>query len=188
METPRVHLQAKQFPEELAGLNGADFVAKEKNCFSKNALVYCVGQAMKAMKRLDPRHCDGGASILHMGITIYGNRQLLCWLGEPKSAALGAEPTTAAVNNIKAHSFPQYPGKVYLGNLCAVSHQVEHNEPHLAEPLSPEGHLITVMLRSDYFRHSRARKLEGKPSPYDLYREADHKLHRGIVYGYLGEL
>ena len=166
--TKKVFQVAASFPKALAGLNGADFVNKAENCFTKNAFCYAVIQAMKPGQRFDPDHCDGGASILHMGITIFGERKLIAWLGPTKSAACGAVP--AQTNDLEEHKFHQQPGKVYIGNLCAVRHQVEHLPLAQAGQLSNEGHLMTVMLRSDYFRWARSRKLEGKPAPTDLYR------------------
>ena len=62
--------------------------------------------------------------------------------------------------------------------MCAVEHQVEHYDAISSQTLfqdaeadsaSDGGLQIAVMLRSDVFRHARARQLQGKPSPVDMY-------------------
>ena len=72
----------------------------------------------------------------------------------------------------------QSPGSVYIGNLCAVDHQVERHDKSWPQTLfkdaeadsaSDGGLLIAVMLRSDVFRNSRARQLLGKPTPVKIY-------------------
>ena len=63
-------------------------------------------------------------------------------------------------------------------NMCAVEHQVEHYDAISSQTLFQDadadsaadgGLQIAVMLRSDVFRHARARQLQGKPSPVDIY-------------------
>ena len=66
-----------------------------------------------------------------------------------------------------------------MGNLCAAEHQVEHFDEtwkqHLFHPTGAgsaseqSGYLIAIMLRTDVFRWSRARKLKGKPTPVDIF-------------------
>ena len=64
-------------------------------------------------------------------------------------------------------------------NFCTARHQVEHFEETRKQELfhptgagsasEQSGYLIAIMLRSDVFRWSRARKLTGKPTPVDMF-------------------
>ena len=99
--------------------------------------------------------------MLHLGLTIFGSRILHLWFEGGRTQLLH-----------------QNPGSVYIGNMCAVEHQVEHHDEMWPQTLfqdeeassaSDGGLLITVMLRSDVFRNSRARQLLGKPTPVDIY-------------------
>ena len=148
----------------ILGQNGAELV---EECFSETTFAYTTIQIMKTGARFDPKHFDGGASLLHGGVTIFGSRMLHLWFQD------GA---TQVVH--------QNPGDVYVGNMCAVEHQVEHHDASSSQNLyrgedslpmqevvsaSDGGLLVAVMLRSDVFRHSRARKLTGKPTPVAIY-------------------
>ena len=93
----------KQSKEDLRS-NGTHFFA---TCFSDTAFTYGVLQVMKPSERYDPAHCDGGASLLHGGLTIFGTRHLEC-----KVAASAAGEEAWEV-------LPQRPGSFYVGNLCA---------------------------------------------------------------------
>ena len=79
----------------------------------------------------------------------------------------------------RAQVFHQSPGSVYIGNVCAVEHQVEHHgdswpqtlchDPEAGSASESPGLHVAVVLRCDVFRHSRARKLTGKPTLVDIY-------------------
>ena len=73
-------------------------------------------QVVSATPRKDPLHVDGGASLLHMAITLYGGRRL-----DFKNTEDGAE-------HPKCRPVDLVPGNVYIGNLCSVGHQVMHEE------------------------------------------------------------
>ena len=162
--TAKVRKDLKGLSSSILGLNGQDFL---NDCFSGSTFAYATVQVMEPGERRDKKHFDGGASLLHMGITIFGERKVHLWLD-------GGE----------THVLHQRPGSVYIGNMCAVEHQVEHyNEHHdqvlfvndgAASPSEGPGLLIAVMLRSDVFRHTRARTLKGKPSPVDIYDRVNH--------------
>ena len=94
--------------EELRG-NGQHFFS---TCFSDTALTYGVIQVMKAGPRYDPEHFDGGASLLHAGLTIFGTRHV-----EVKVAESAADNWDV---------LPQSAGSFYMGNLCAARHRVCH--------------------------------------------------------------
>ena len=68
-------------------------------------------------------------------------------------------------------SLPQRPGSFYVGNLCALSHNVVHGE-HAAgsygEGPPSEQVQIAVMLRSDVIRVARARRMNATPWPVEF--------------------
>ena len=77
---------------------------------SDNAFAYASVQVLKVGKREDGWHTDGGASLLHAGLTIFGSRQLLVKVKGEKDCI----------------SLAQRPGSFYVGNLCALEHNVAH--------------------------------------------------------------
>ena len=89
---------------DFLGDNGRDLMVEG---LMDSAFAYAVPQIMKPGNRRDPRHIDGGISLLHMGLSIAGERSVQCWFKE------GASST-----------FQQRPGSVYISNMCTVEHQV----------------------------------------------------------------
>ena len=133
-----------------------------------NALVYASVQVMKVGVREDGWHTDGGASLLHAGVTIYGSRRLQVRLGHDGSCI----------------SLPQQPGSFYVGNVCAIEHNVEHVEaaPGTWGAAPPESQLqVAVMLRSDLFRQNRARRINACPGPRELFRVVNDVFARHLA-------
>ena len=153
-------------------------------------------------ERHDPEHYDGGASLLHGGLTIFGRRGL-----EMQTAAVAdsaaderwwqALVRREVVKTSEAQSkgeewqstLWQAPGDFYVGNLCAVLHRVRHQDAAKSEPLfrvagsaadGPLGVHITVVMRSDVFAHSRARGRE-LPSPPDVFDVANTIVARRLA-------
>ena len=93
----------KQSKEDLRS-NGTHFFA---TCFSDTAFTYGVLQVMKPSERYDPANFDGGASLLHGGLTIFGTRHLEC-----KVVASAAGEEAWKVRR-------QRPGRFCVGNWCA---------------------------------------------------------------------
>ena len=156
-------------PSELRGANGDDFLVDN---LRDTAFAYAVVQIMRPGTRLDPRHFDGGASILHMGLTVWGQRCLHCFFEDGKVG------------------YKQSAGSVYIGNLVAVEHEVKHYNAAAAGPLyHPEGCLekdskgllVTVMFRCDVFRHCMARQLKHPPAPADVYGIVNDVLARQLA-------
>ena len=155
----------------IVGFNGSEFMAE---CFSETAFAYASIQLMEPGARRDPKHFDGGASLLHMGITVFGARMVHCWFD----------------NADESQVFQQHPGSIYIGNMCAVEHKVEHHDEAWPQILyhaggadsasDAPGLLIAVMLRTDVFRFARGRRLVGRPSPVDMYERVN-----GIVAEHL---
>ena len=143
----------KQSKEDLRS-NGMHFF---DTCFSDTGLTYGLLQVMKPGERCDPEHCDGGASLLHGGLTIFGTRHLEC-----KVAASAAGEEAWMV-------LPQRPGSFYVGNMCAPWHRVRHLEQ--AGPLcvaAGDVHVV-VLLRTDVFRAERSRAMKVKPRPVEVF-------------------
>ncbi len=152
MDRPTANVRAalRGLPKAFLGANGVDFLSDP---FGETALRYAMFQVMSPGPRKDVVHYDGGASLLHMGLTIFGTRNLVCHFPQEGT-----------------RTFRQRPGSIYVGNMCAIKHHVEH-EPASAECLGSgeQATQITIMFRSDVFRHGQARKKISKPTPVDMY-------------------
>ncbi len=105
---------------------------------------------------LEEEHNDGGASVLHMGLTLWGRRTLTCRQGEDH-------------DDVRVHC---HPGSVYLGGLTGPTHQVQHGAASAEEVLS-HAHLgslsISVMFRTSLFPGNRSRLRNTTPSPRALF-------------------
>ena len=139
------------------GLNGAQISRTDPIEWINKFVVL---QAMKTDPRSDePSHFDGGASLIHMGLTLYGRCRMECHLAE---------------NIVEPFVFT--PGNVYAGNLCAAEHQVIHESDHdRSDSLEVEGTSlkITVMLRTSLFGAGYGRTIKTPPSPKVVYERAN---------------
>ena len=154
----RAAIKRECLPAEFLKAN--DDVFTEEG-FADNAWVYASVQMLKIAKREDRWHTDGGTLLLHAGLTMFGSRELQVKLEDGSCISL-----------------PQRPGSFYIGNLCALSHNVvhgEHSAGSLGEGQPAEQMQIAVMLRSDVFRRCRARKIDATPGPAELYRIVNHE-------------
>jgi len=102
----------------------------------------------------EPLHFDGGASVLHMGITLYGRRDVRCLFGE---------------NPEEGFSLEMSPGSVYLGGFTGPKHQVIHRPPCAPEEVL-HGHSVSIMLRTTLFPASRSRCMANVPAPAEMFR------------------
>jgi hypothetical protein len=106
----------------------------------------------------EPLHQDGGASILHMGLTVYGRRDV--------RFVQGPGLPDVAVRNV--------PGTVYFGQVTGAKHQVRHRAAlSPAELLQLDGFgpcSVTVMLRTALFPYNHARLRNTTPSPVVVFR------------------
>ena len=106
---------------------------------------------MRVGKRQGVWHTDGGTSLLHGGLTIFGGREVR------------VEGDDGCI------SLFQKPGSFYVGNLCALNHNVYHGaRSEGCCGAGAEQVQICVMLRTDVFRAARARKLNSTPGPAEL--------------------
>ena len=142
-----------------------------KENFADNAFVYVSIQLMEPGARDDGWHSDGGCSLLHGSVTLFGTRSVdvKVW-GKPQD------------------TLHQEPGSFYVGNMAALEHNVRHHEEckhtfdraavtakgdaedpaPAAETAEADQRLqIAAMLRCDVFRQSRARKINATPGPKD---------------------
>ena len=163
----RAAFQRQGMPAELMS-NGVPFTEKD---LADNAFVYATVQALSVAEREDGWHTDGGASLLHAGLTVFGTRKLLVRMGDGDESCI---------------SLVQHPGSFYVGNLCALSHNVEHG-PHShgsygTGPPSKQMQ-IAIMIRSDLFREVRARKKNALPGPADLFRIVNTETAMHIAEG-----
>ena len=101
----RAEIKRQGLPSEFLLSNGGPFTEED---FADNAIVYASVQLLKIGKREDGWHTDGGASLLHAGLTLFGSRTLL----------VKTEDDAGCI------SLPQNPGSFYVGNLCALEHNV----------------------------------------------------------------
>ena len=154
----REAIRRERLPADFLKGNGKIFMEED---FADNAFVYASIQVLRIGAREDGWHTDGGASLLHAGLTLFGTRSLLVELDQPKKHIIELE---------------QRPGSFYVGNLCALNHNVRHYAASEGTFSPRHGHTmfepvqIAVMLRSDVFRQSRARKIDAIPGPGELFR------------------
>ena len=158
----RAEMQRVGLPVDVLA-NASPFVDEE---MSDNAFAYASVQVCKVGERADGWHTDGGASLLHAGLTILGSRQLLVKLNTQEDCI----------------SLDQQPGSFYVGNMCALEHNVVHGA---TSPGSwgdgPSEVQIMVMLRSDLFREIRARRINACPGPHELFRLVNRDTARHLA-------
>ena len=134
--TRDVHHILGEFPAHALGQNGGDFLSTS---FVDTALCYASIQIMRCQPRHDPEHFDGGASLLHGGLTVYGRRVVAYQRADREWDRMVQEP-----------------GDFYVGNLTAPLHRVEHFGSAEAEPLYHEqdgdagGCLSSQRIRCDF--------------------------------------
>ena len=145
----QVRAALRPYPASFLSKNGADLIT---DCFTDVTFNYVMLQVLRPETRRDPKHFDGGASLLHMALTIFGQRNVECWLADETSQV-----------------FKQVPGSIYVGTMAAIEHQVEHNSAWSGLHGGPRGFQIALQLRCDVFRHSRARQSNRKPTPSEVF-------------------
>ena len=97
--------------DEELGANGQMFLETDPiDWFNQFAVL----QVLTTTPRQDPLHFDGGASFLHMAITLYGRRHM------------EFRRSGGTDDNATCDSVDLAPGNVYIGSLCAVARHVIH--------------------------------------------------------------
>ncbi len=152
-------IAVRQLSEEDRGRNGDQFLSqnfREWFC-SCGELVFVQPGCKSAGFWAEPEHQDGGASILHLGVTLYGRRLLRCRQGVDLPDVL----------------VPNTPGTVYVGQLTGPHHQVTHepSEPYDLLYVDGLGHCgVNVMMRTALFSYDRARLRRTTPSPVTFFQ------------------
>ncbi len=111
-------------PQEL-GLNGQAFL--DNDILDWVADLGAM-QLMSPTDRSDPQHYDGGASFIHLGVTLFGSREICFQVRE-------SDDVLRLVTG---------PGHVYLGSLCSALHHVEHKKQQAKNDLLAQSSSITI--------------------------------------------
>ena len=145
--------------EGVAGDNRDHFLSNPVDSWFASAAEICFVDAKGAWA--EDRHQDGGASVLHMGVTLYGCRRLVC---EQAGTRKGPVASSDGLPDVVV---PNVPGTVYLGGLTGPWHEVTHT------PCSSDGLLgdlsVSVMLRTTLFPHNKARVRGTTPCPVKFF-------------------
>ena len=186
----REAVRADGMPESIYQKNGQPILEED---FADNAFAYVSIQLMQPGARDDAWHTDGGCSLLHAAVTLFGTRSV--------------EVKVAGIDQVTLH---QAPGSVYVGNLAALEHCVRHHEdckhtfhpaavtasgdaedpaPRTSRRLQQQRDTakgdqrlqIAVMIRSDVFRECRARKINAVPGPAEFFRVVNYAVARHLA-------
>ena len=190
----REAVRADGMPESIYQKNGQPILQED---FADNAFAYVSIQLMQPGARDDGWHTDGGCSLLHASVTLFGTRSV--------EVKVEGKPQV---------TLDQEPGSFYVGNLSALEHNVRHHEeckhtfdgaavtakgggkdlasaatakgdaadPAPAETAKGDQRLqIAVMIRSDVFRDFRARKINSMPGPAELFRVVNYTVAQHLA-------
>ena len=161
----RAAILREHLPSAFLKDNGPPFMEED---FADNTFAYASVQLLRVAPREDGWHTDGGASLLHASVTLFGSREVQV------KTSYGLEE--------RCISLIQKPGSFYMGSMTALEHNVVHHD-------EPEGPLyqgsdraeIAVMLRCDVFRKCRARKINAVPGPTELFRIVNAEVARHLA-------
>ena len=103
----QAEIALKQLSEAELGLNGKHYLATPWESWFLTAGEMHIFDNPGQLH--EERHKDGGASILHLNVTLYGRRVLECFTNQTEPAS---------------RSWGLAPGMVYLGTLTGPEHQV----------------------------------------------------------------
>ena len=140
----KLHQRLRRLSKEEQGKNGQLILETDvKNWWLTGGQLF-ITKAHGSLEEVD--HCDGGAGVIHLGLTLHGKLDLKCWSeGGPKS---GSQPALV---------LEQRPGTVFLSCSSAFRHQVQHR-PCPAPELTAFGQIcdvsMAVMMRSTLFPHN----------------------------------
>ena len=190
----REAVRADSMPETIYQKNGQPIMQED---FADNAFAYASIQLMQPGVRDDGWHTDGGCSLLHASVTIFGTRSV--------EVKVEGKPQV---------TLDQEPGSFYVGNLTALEHNVRHHEeckhtfdgaavtakgdgkdlasaatakgdaedPAPAETAKGDQRLqIAVMIRCDVFRDFRARKINSTPGPVEFFRVVNYTVAQHLA-------
>ena len=131
---------------------------------------------MKSRRRGDRAHFDGGASILSLGLALWGRRAVEWYMAAPavgESKRRRTQKASLLREAVPSWNHLQRPGSVYAGNLVAARHQVIHDGAAIPEEMfirnDGEAYKVTLLLRTDAFADCRARTASSSPGPVRVY-------------------
>ena len=186
----REAVRADGMPSEIYQKNGQPILQED---FADNAFAYASIQLMQPGARDDGWHTDGGCSLLHASVTIFGTRSVEVKVeGKPKI------------------TLDQEPGSFYVGNLSALEHNVRHHveckhtfdgaaatakvnrkrlrskvdAENISSAATAEGDQrlqIAVMIRSDVFRDFRTREKNSAPDPPEFFRVVSYAVAQHLA-------
>lgn len=142
----QARLTAKALPPQGKDLNRKDFLAATVGSWLASAGELCISDARGCWP--EPTHQDGGASVLHMGTTVFGRRRLTC-----QQDGRGED---ILLDNV--------PGSVYLGGLTGPTHGVVHQSSPADELLYGKWS-VSLMQRTTLFPQCRSRGRNVTPHP-----------------------
>ena len=170
------------------GRNGCWFLATRADDWFNHFVSI---QFLKPTERVDTEHYDGGASVLHMGLSLWGRRQVFLHLAAP---AENRDKASSSDGNPNSLSFEwqetnQRPGSVYLGNFSAVKHQVKHEGAYDSNEMyhSSRGGIfkVAVMIRTSCFSAARARATSSPAGPKIVNTTVCKAIHHALISGRL---
>ena len=175
----REAVRADGMPEDIYKKNGKPILEEH---FADNAFAYVSLQLMEPGARDDGWHTDGGCSLLHAAVTLFGTRSL--------EVRVESQPQV---------TLDQQPGSFYVGTLAALEHNVRHHvecrhtfdvaavaakveQQNFASAETAGGKLqIAAMIRSDVFREFRARRINYKPGPGHFFRVVNNAVAQHLA-------
>ena len=155
----RARAALSSFDEESLGQNGVHFMHADFEAWFLSAAELHMFHEPASCS--EPRHEDGGASVLLMGITLFGRRRVTFF------SPCASSNTQSGEREVR---FEQQPGSVYLGTATGAHHQVSHVETRHPEEML-RAHSVSCILRTCLFPHNRARCMSTTPNPVAFFRE-----------------
>ena len=177
----REAVRVDSMPETIYHKNGQPIMQED---FADNAFAYASVQLMQPGVRDDGWHTDGGCSLLHASVTLFGTRSV--------EVKVEGKPQV---------TLDQEPGSFYVGNMAALEHNVHHHEEcahtfegaavtakgdgkDLASAATAKGDQrlqIAVMIRCDVFRELRARQINSTPGPAEFFRVVNYTVAQHLA-------
>ena len=166
------------YSEEDLGVNGLYFLTTSPQLWFAMFISFMF---MKEGERFDKSHFDGGASCLHMGLTLFGSRDI---------GMEARELHDDMEKNWTRPDFPtevvetQMPGSVYVGNFATVFHCVRHASKVAAPSemlhVRGEAYKVALMFRTNTFAAARARASATPPGPTLVWEHVRSEVHRAL--------
>ena len=137
-------------------------------------------QAMHVGKRSDKEHFDGGASIVHMGLSLWGERRVSVEATEMSSCARAEGAVWNCDQSLPRRlQLDQQAGDFYMGNFAAVWHQVHHDDQESSSQqlyeMDGERYKLAIMFRTCCFA-GIARATKVAPTPKIVWEIICHEL------------